>query len=128
MSAEQLIFLLAFLLVALFNFIRQVRNQRRTQGEGAPPVEPERAPAPPGRVVITPPARPPAGGLERRRPVPEHRAAPPTSVEPARVGRRRLARWPIGHRADVRRGIVLITVLGPCRGLEPPASPTGDLR
>ena len=66
-----------------------------------------------------------------------HRLPPPV-VEPRRAGRgpatapsrpagppadaRRRARAPLGGRRAVRRGIVLMTVLGPCRALEPPDS------
>jgi hypothetical protein len=38
-------------------------------------------------------------------------------VRPA-AGRRR--RGPLGSLSDVRRGVVMMTLLGPCRALEPP--------
>ena len=69
---------------------------------------------------------------------PRGRRLPPPVVEPRRAGRgpaaapsrpsgppadaRRRARAPLGGRRAVRRGIVLMTVLGPCRALEPPDS------
>jgi hypothetical protein len=132
MSIEQLFFVAIFLAIALFNFLRQMRNRRRRDGAGgAPPGEeprgeepaaaPPRVLLPPPRVVITPP-------VAERRDVPRLRqsAAEPRrslaapAARPPRASRRLLR----SHR-DARRGIVLITVLGPCRGLEPLSTPEG---
>ncbi|HEU4370939.1 MAG TPA: hypothetical protein VFV05_22180 [Methylomirabilota bacterium] len=115
MSIEQLFFIALFVAIAIFNLLRQARSRRRAPDDtdGAPPAEPGPARIPP-RVVI---ARPPSPVVTRRpaADLPGATAAPP---ERRRRGRRRLR-----NRRDARRGIVLITVLGPCRGLEPLAPP-----
>jgi hypothetical protein len=129
MSVEQLIFIAVFVLVALFNLIRQARRQRRPEGEtadGPPPVEEERAP-PPRRVVIAPPVPRPAGAPQVRFTGREYRPAAVARPAPARAARRGPGRRLFSHRGDARRGIVLITVLGPCRGLESPSAATGDI-
>jgi len=50
------------------------------------------------------------------------RPASPRTPAAARVGNAavRRRRGPLGGQSDVRRGIVLMTLLGPCRALEPP--------
>jgi len=45
----------------------------------------------------------------------------PTVVPP--VATRRRASSPLGSLQEVRRGIVLMTLLGPCRALESPRPP-----
>ena len=49
-------------------------------------------------------------------PVISRRPAPPPPIGPRRVSRRLLT-----DPLDARRGIVMMTILGPCRGLEPPS-------
>ncbi|MEX2111224.1 MAG: hypothetical protein WD802_11500 [Gemmatimonadaceae bacterium] len=61
---------------------------------------------------LTPPPPPPAP-----EPVISRRPPPPPAIRPRRVARRLLP-----HPLDARRGIVMMTVLGPCRGLQPPDS------
>jgi len=59
-------------------------------------------------------------------PVPVARGAAPGAAlgaalsVPRRTSMRHRRRWPVGDLREARRGIVLITVFGPCRGLEPP--------
>jgi len=108
MSIEQLLPLLLFAGLALINFV--VRLLRR-RSEPTPP--PETAPAPPrpaapARIEVEPlPRRPklmtlPEVAAVRRPPPP---LAPPV---PLRRGRVRL-----GGPADLRRAVVLLTILGP---------------
>lgn len=132
---EQLIILVIFLVMGLVNFVlERLRNRRgRTAqpqdydheipaeeidldealwregtAELPPGPEPARMPAPaPPRApsgqgatpsVVTPvsPPRPPTRAVQRRRP------------------RRRM------DPREARRGVVLMTILGPCRGIDPP--------
>jgi hypothetical protein len=131
-SLEQVIVLAIFLLVALFNFVRQVLAQRRQRGEvpeeepaeEAPP--PPRAPTPPPRVIVVPP-QPVAAPAPPRRPRAEPLREGPAPRPVPRPRPRRPRRRLFASRGEARRGIVLLTVLGPCRGVEPPAEPTGDI-
>jgi len=107
MSGEQLLFLALFVLIPLLNALARLLRKRRP----APPVLDEPVAAlPPPRVL---------------HPVPEP-APPParvTRAEPAVVQvveRRRRVPYRL-RSADVRRGMVLMTILGPCRALEPGA-------
>ncbi|MGH7334783.1 MAG: hypothetical protein ACREKS_18970 [Candidatus Rokuibacteriota bacterium] len=112
MSVEQLLFLVLFVLIPLINVLRRVLRKRPT-----PPVpeavRAESMPAlPPPRVLQPVPefARPPARATAaERRPaeVAEQRRQTPYRFSPSAV----------------RRGIVLMTILGPCRALEPEATP-----
>jgi hypothetical protein len=116
MSIEQLFFLGILLLVALVNFLRQAQARRQRRGPEpraeAPPEEREPPPlALPPRVII-PPSRPPALEERPRARAPMPRPAPP----PPRRARRLL-----GSHREVRRAIVLVSLLGPAPGLEPPA-------
>jgi hypothetical protein len=52
-------------------------------------------------------------------PLPSPGSSPPMAVRPRR--RHRARRW-LKHPLDARRGIVMMTILGPCRGLQPPDS------
>lgn len=98
---ELLPWALVVLLYLLFSFWRGRRVERRTPQY----FEPE-APEPPARVRPRPPIRPVESPLPREAPLPA--STPPAPVR--RVGRSRLGSLP-----EVRRGIVLMTVLGPCR-------------
>ena len=133
MSIEQLFFIAIFLAIAIFNFLRQARRRRRGGGDGAPPGEeprddeaaeaPPRVVLPPPRVVLPPPVPERPVVPRPRRAAEERRPSPVAPATRPRRARRRLLR---GHR-DARRGIVLITVLGPCRGLEPLSTPEGPV-
>jgi hypothetical protein len=50
-------------------------------------------------------------------PLPSPRSSPPMAVRPRR--RHRARRW-LKHPIDARRGIVLMAILGTCRGLQAP--------
>jgi hypothetical protein len=103
----QLIF--KFLLIAaLIEWLKRRQRQAPRQGQPTVPPVPVRAPMP-----VSPRA------VGARRPRMEPRGAPlPMGASP-RV-RSSWVRIYVGNRGDVRRGIVLMTILGPCRALEPP--------
>jgi hypothetical protein len=107
--------LFALLLRPLLPFLTDWLKRREHQ---APPeVEPEASPVlRPERTLPRPRvARPP---VLREGP----RGMPlPTVGSPVATHRR--ARSRLGSLRDVRRGIVLMTILGPCRTLEPPGPP-----
>jgi hypothetical protein len=118
LSIEQLIFLLLFLLVPLFNLV--ARWLKRRTGAGAPPpeeavAEPEPPPRRlPPRIVLAEPVETPPPMLPSPPPPPRPAARPAPPPVPSR--RRPL----LGLRGpeDVGRAVVLMAVLGPCRGLE----------
>lgn len=112
----ELLYVLGFLALVLFNYFAQRAARRREQQEKAQTTV---APAPPsveeelpeelwGRTV-TPPAPPPAPVLVRR-------SAPP----PPAPRRLHPVRALLKDKRDLRRAVVLMMVLGPCRALEPP--------
>ena len=118
---EQLLLIAIFLLVGLVNMlVRWLRRRAETPGPEARPQpgpEPvlERAPSrrrelpPAARVIV--PAPPPEAPVPATRRMRSPAAAPPPRPRP-RAHRR------LGSRADVRRAIVTMTVLGPCRARE----------
>lgn len=119
---EQILLLLVFVLVPLITLLarwlqRRAREQQRpvpAEPRAAEPVGREEwppAPMPPPRVRVIEPALPPESP----------RKAPP--APPPRPVIRRAG--PLGGRAAVRRAVVAMTILGPCRGLEdpPPMTP-----
>ena len=112
MTPEQLVFLLIFLLIPLLNFlVRILRGRVRRAPRG--PVEPA-----PGRPPAAAPSlrpRPAAPARPHEQPREPVRLMPvPETPGPQRV-RARL------DPADLRRGVVLMTILGACPGTEPPA-------
>jgi hypothetical protein len=116
------------LLVVLFTvftvLILVVSGWIRTRLEGKAPatIEPEAPEAPPPHVRIPSPPLASAPIEPRVGPMgaPLPAAAPPAAI-------RRQARAPVGNLRDVRRGIVLMTILGPCHALEPPGRPASVL-
>jgi hypothetical protein len=114
---EQLLLIAIFLLVGLINLI--VRRLRQRAEPPVPPEEPEAAPWPtPSRTQELPPAARvilPVPLTEPSIPVVRPMRAPAPAPQARRRprGHRRL-----GSRADVRRAIVTMTVLGPCRARE----------
>jgi hypothetical protein len=105
--AELLLLVLFGVVLWLFNVVLPAWFRRR-QSDAARDVE---RPGPP--VVQRPRTPPPLGAAARGTPLP---AVPPLVATPQRV-----PVWP-GRRRDIRRGIVLMTILGPCRALESPDS------
>jgi hypothetical protein len=115
MSGEQLLIFAVFLLVGIFNFIvrllreRQRRRRAPADAEAETSELPELSLPPGTRVrVPSPPAELPPQPVAAPRPAP-----PPAPAVP--VTERRLLRMRLGSRTDLRRAIVLMTVLGPCR-------------
>ena len=74
-----------------------------------PWVEPELLPAPPAAARFSPASTQPEAPPPR----------PPRLPPPPGRRRRRGGRW-LRHAAEARRGMVLMAILGPCRGLETP--------
>lgn len=112
MTLEQILFLLIFLLIPVLNFL--ARALRRHVWPPAPEDEapPGRSPEPAPRASARP--TPPPRVRERPREVPP--LAPPAAAPAPRSKRARL------DTGDVRRAIVLMAILGPCQGVEPPAT------
>jgi hypothetical protein len=107
---EQLLLLALFLLVALASSLARWLKTRMADhlpAETRPPhgVIVRRPPHPPGE---------PATSVSTPPPVPSVRPAPPLPAET----RRGAAPSRLGDRSDLRRAIVLMAVLGPCRALE----------
>jgi len=129
---EQLLFFAAFLLLSLVNVVvRFLRNRARRAREAAEREAAERGEARAPRMELPEPpprAQPPRLPVEVRR----SEAAPGRAAEVAAapaprpaplISRpapppRRPAATPLGRPADLRRTIVLMAVLGPCRALE----------
>jgi hypothetical protein len=114
---EQILLLLLFVMVPLLNLlVRWLQRRAREQQQRPVPVEPRaaepvrregRPPAPlPPRARLIEPALPREGPRET---LPAPRPQP--------VLRRPR---PLGGRAAIRRAIVAMTILGPCRGVEEP--------
>lgn len=115
----ELLFVLAFLGVLLFNYLMQRAARRRQQEEAAAQPEPPPQPLPEpeeafedywGRKPVPAPAAPVVP-----RPVPQAVQAEPPA--PRRVHPLRAL---LRDRRGLRHAIVLMTVLGPCRAQEPP--------
>jgi len=118
----ELIYVLVFLGIVLFNFVMQQAARRRQQQEQAaepleePPPEEDEIPEdiwgrpPPPPVIASPaPVAPPArvSYTETRHPQPQARRLHPV-------------RALLKERHDLRRAVILSMVLGPCRAQEPP--------
>ena len=113
---EQFFVLAAILLAAVVNLL--VRGRRKTREDQPADVagveeevvlveEPNTELLEQGPVE---PQLPPAAAV----PLPSPRPSPPTPARPRR-------RW-LKHPSDARRGIILMVILGPCRGLQAPHS------
>jgi hypothetical protein len=104
----QILVLLAFILYPLLNWLLQ-RMQRRYQSQAPrqPPSQPAPrtfAKAPPAEIII--PAGPPA---------------PPLRVSESLLSRRNQSRRSLFRsRRDLRRAVILMTVLGACRANDTP--------
>jgi len=117
-TPEQLLFFALFVVIALANLIARALKARLARRQAAETEQPrpvrEIPRRLPPRVVITAPEwRPPTTA--------------PTAITTPPVARpvRRRPRLRLGGPPDLRRAIVLMTVLGPCRALEREGSPTG---
>jgi hypothetical protein len=121
---EQLILIAIFLLVGLINLLAR-RFRGRLQGPPpdteapTPTPEPESwqpretVALPPSARVILPPAPQPAPRVPAPAPAATVAAAPPP-----RVRRGTAMRKLVGSPAEVRRAIIAMTILGPCRARE----------
>ncbi|MHB8765784.1 MAG: hypothetical protein ACYDA8_15820 [Deferrisomatales bacterium] len=113
---EQLFLLLLFALFALGSHVLKLLRKRlesRDPGDRAP--EPDEDPFP-WLPEPAPPPRPTPVVLRAPEPLLRPAAAPPTTPLPAAP-----TLWRPRPRltlAEARRGVVLLEVLGPCRGLE----------
>lgn len=123
---EQLLPLLfaavVFLLSMLVERLKARQRQPPQEARSPLPPVPPRVPTPlPPRVPTPLPPRvmPSPVSLEES----PRTTVPP--VPPARAPRSRPQRS-LGDRHDIRRGIVLMTLLGPCRALEPPPGGPGN--
>jgi hypothetical protein len=114
----ELLYVLAFVGFILFNVIAQRAARRRQQEEAAQaPAEPPPAADEPLEDVW---GRIPAAV---QAPVVAPRPAPPPVREAPRAPRRlHPARALLKNKHDLRRAVVLMMVLGPCRAQEPPDS------
>ena len=113
MTRVQVLLFAAFVLAPLFSLVMRAAK-RRLEGEAPRGLGPE-APgvAAPAR---TPP--PPATGAKAEPRGTAHGGASGTVMAPVALSGRAASR--LGRHREVRRGIVLMTVLGPCRALETP--------
>jgi hypothetical protein len=120
----ELLYVLGFIAIVLFNFIAQRAARRRQQAEEAHAAPPPAQPAapPPEEPLEDIWGRTPAAArasAAASAPAPVARVAPlPAPAEPSR--RRFPVRALLDDRRGLRRAIILMTVLGPCRAQEPP--------
>ena len=119
LSFEQIILLLVFIVVPLFNLIlRGLQRWAGRQRQTEPVVREERPRSPtPVPVRVVEPAFP--GATPPREAAPRPRAE--TRKRPPRRPSTQMRTAPLRGRAAVRRAIVAMAILGPCPGLEPPA-------
>jgi hypothetical protein len=111
MSLEQLVLIAVFVLVPLLNFLVRVLGRRFGARAPAEPV-PMAVPAPSSSQRASP-------GV-RRRTVPGRSAGASSPPDSRPAGARRRLPLQLESAHAVRRAIVLMAVLGPCRGLAPP--------
>jgi len=106
---ELLVLLVIGVFLWLINVVLPIWAQRQQRDAARDAASAGVPPVPPG-VLRPQPPRPARQAGPRRQLVP---AAPLAVV-------RQRAPLPLGNRRDMRRAIVLITVLGPCRAFGPP--------
>jgi hypothetical protein len=109
MAPEQLIGAVILVVILLINLLGRLLATRPEEESGE-----EVRPAP--RLLPSPPApfAPSAARPQRNRR--EVKSGPRVAVPPARVTR--FHQLGLTHRRTLRHAMVLMTVLGPCRGLE----------
>jgi hypothetical protein len=110
LSFGQILLLILFILVPLINFLlQQARRRLETQTPQDKAVAQIRRQAQTTPASLPPP-RPPRDRL--------HGSEEPTVATP--LSRRRFSqRSLLENRRDVRRGIIIMTILGPCRTFDP---------
>jgi hypothetical protein len=116
----ELIYVLVFLGIVLFNYMMQQAARRRRQEQeaqaaarGGPPPAQKELPEHIWRRTLHSALPAVAGHVE-----PAHRAAAITAA-PAAAARRTARRALFRSKGDLRHAMVVITVLGPCRALDP---------
>jgi hypothetical protein len=107
--SELFVFLAIGVLMWLLNVLLPVRRKRR-QSQIPPHIGPQVPPVLPRARTLPPPA------TMSRRGTPLPTAPPPVATRQNAPGR-------LGSRREIRRSIVLMTILGPCRALDPPEPP-----
>ncbi len=117
---EELIYVLVFAAILLFQYLMKrfgpQQQQDPAQHERLPeiPEEAQEIPVPSSVSSL-------AFGHFGRAGAPGASAPPPTSPPRRRFARRSL----MGNRRDMQNAVVIATILGPCRALEPPGSTAG---
>ena len=109
-SLEQILILLLFIVLPLLNLLFQ-RAKRRSEGKHP---EEESGPKVAQRAQAIPP-QPPEPGIFRDR---LHGLREPKVSTPL-PRRRSVKKLTLGGRREIRRGIILMAVLGPCRTFDP---------
>jgi integrase len=106
-TIEQILVLIVFVLLPLLNWLLRRLGRRRERQPPLPPYMPE-----PRQRVSEPRSRAPQPARDRI----QAREAPPV---PAAVRRRGISTNSLFRtRAEMRRAIILMTILGPCRAGE----------
>jgi hypothetical protein len=113
----ELLYVLGFIAIVLFNYIAQRAARRRQEEERA---QAQTAPPPVEEVLEDVWGRTPA-----QAPAPAPVAAPrpaalPIAAQPPAPRRTHPVRALLRDKRDLRRAVVLMMVLGPCRSQEPP--------
>ena len=123
LSPGQLLLLAVFVLVLLLNFLLALWRHGRRESTGARQSEPL-TPATPAQATLPRSIQAARVGMSGDRP-PRETTRVPADVSP---GAPRLkVSASLGPR-DARRGVVLMTILGSCRALEPGQSPVPEAR
>jgi hypothetical protein len=107
----QILLLIVFILLPLGNFVMQ-RVRRRLEDK-IPAEESVTQTHRQAEAIATPPPTPRAS---RNR---VHGSPAPT-VSPPLSTSHFAKRWLVGAKGDVQRGIIIMTILGPCRAFDPP--------
>ncbi len=115
MSLEQILLFAVLILVPLLSYLVRLLRTRLAERR-RPDVAPEPATTVShGQTILAPTARKRAESSDIR---PQSRSTPPALSSGGRGSRRRAF-----SRRDARQGFVLMTVLGSCPGVGPPARP-----
>ena len=108
----QILLLIVFILVPLIKFVMQrVRKPVESETPADEPVL-----GTPRRAQATPESPPPTPHASRNEVHASQAPTVATLLSRGRFSKRSL----LGNTRDVRRGIILMTILGPCRAFDPP--------
>jgi hypothetical protein len=108
----QILLLILFILVPLIKFVmRRVRKPIESETPADEPVLDT-----PGRAQATPKSPPPAPRASRNEVHASQAPTVVTSLSRGRFSKRSL----LGNTRDVRRGIIIMAILGPCRAFDTP--------